>query len=490
MKFLILSIIALVSLTNAFALSYQPISELDESYGQKIDLLIKNFDKKGFAYVKFTPKVISTLLPLTNTRIQRYERTETGLISMSKVDVYVFTTLETLPESFSNIVTKLVADYNVSPTFIKEAIEVPKKVIKEKKVIEKEKSFLPPLNYYVISGFVLFVFLFTLGSLNFGKQSKFIGNLLDSKLNQLNESLESSARVQAPAYSNNQEAQKKDYGQRASSISSNNISWVEYDLELITAILSDCYWSNEDSYAYYIWQQLSPKQKNSMIGSLPFMKDYAIYFIRKNPEDLSLIHDPYYFNPLKIEHISNEDLTTIVKKKASLYRALSELRKNNLQLSIKEKISIHNDKSTKVETYDFAKESASIPRFIKEDISFEIKSIEDEIEILNMKDELPGHIKKSILSLAWLLELKEEQVATILGKYSAKQLAEVWVGPEDVLIELEKNIPERKKNLMKTYLEKIVPDRKNPLFSLIVSESFEITNNIENDEEFHLKIAS
>jgi hypothetical protein len=183
--------------------------------------------------------------------------------------------------------------------------------------------------------------------------------------------------------------------------------------------------------------------------------------------DLGLDGDVTYLNPLSINHINNIELSRIVVSESHIFPRLSQLRIKNLSTTIEEKIQLlSNSKWSSVKKeFDLTNYPPSIKRKIKSLRTLDIASVEEE-EILLKKD-LGIELKEAIPSLAWILELEESQIISILAQYNAKELAEAWIAPRFVLEKVASYLPEKRKNLLENYLQKINPSRRSSTFKEI-----------------------
>ncbi|MFN9067954.1 MAG: hypothetical protein ACK5V3_12055, partial [Bdellovibrionales bacterium] len=74
-------------------------------------------------------------------------------------------------------------------------------------------------------------------------------------------------------------------------------------------------------------------------------------------------------------------------------------------------------------------------------------------------------------SLVWLYMCPVDVREQTLQSLPAQNLAEIWVGPEEVLIELESLLPEKKKALLKDYLSITKPNRSSPLLKQVTQQA-------------------
>jgi hypothetical protein len=264
--------------------------------------------------------------------------------------------------------------------------------------------------------------------------------------------------------------------------------------------LSDCYWCELDQYAAFIWKKIPLEKKVELIQKVNFLADYTKLITTIEEDDLGFEQDPYYMNPLNINHVNNALIVGEVQKRAWLITRLSKIRATNLPLKAKERLDLFmKSREMAVVTdgdLDFSKLTASALRIIKVMEKIQINNLEEEKEILdsNIRDfDLMSHIN----TLGWVKGLSEAEVAEMLNAISAKDLARAWVSTPDVLEYMQKQIPEKKWQLVQNYLESAAPDRNsaefNTLYTLVIeklrakrqtdSKQENATNNVNTDKK-------
>lgn len=67
-------------------------------------------------------------------------------------------------------------------------------------------------------------------------------------------------------------------------------------------------------------------------------------------------------------------------------------------------------------------------------------------------------------SLGWLMMLQHQQIAEIFEKFTAKELAIAWTGPEEFLNSLRNNLPWEKRDQMEIYCQQVKNSRDNIIF--------------------------
>lgn len=257
----------------------------------------------------------------------------------------------------------------------------------------------------------------------------------------------------------------------------------------LLALVSDCYWSKQDDYGAFLWRHIHPDKKLMMIDRMPEIENYARYLLNQPEVNLNLDQDPAYLRPLKLWHLDMQDLTKFVRLYPNTLRRLSPLRLAALHLSPKERISLY----ATVERHG-SEMALNIPvaasplRALEQTMAIRIRSEKDEIEVLEMKN-LSLAVISDVPSLGWLLRLPTERSRELLKTISARELAAAWTGPQNVLDKIENQLGEKKKEMLKSLLERVYPSRDSIEFlnihRSIVTElqRFESTLKQESEEE-------
>lgn len=258
----------------------------------------------------------------------------------------------------------------------------------------------------------------------------------------------------------------------------------DFTFEGVLAILTDCYWSENDPYASYIWKRIPLELKHSLVKKVSFLEEYAKYISTLEEKNLGYEQDPYYLAPIPVFHINNRILTELIREYPALFGLISDLRKESLTLSLKERIIITEiDWGEDIEIPDFTKIEPSPIRYIKNNTKLTISSIDEEIEVLEMEN-FPIELMEQIPTLAWLAFLDDNRISKIMQKFSARELAKAWIGPEEILERLLEILPGRKQDLLQSYKETIIPSRESYVFRTLHRESIKV---FREDLEHHTK---
>jgi len=411
-----------------------------------------------------------------------------------------------MPEGVEAYINLLASEYSIKPTIKIQKIALPadlERMEKERKELEQKKAdakkpfFEKHETEMIYSGIAgVFMILAIMGFILRRSEGKQMQSTVQSSLQGLAKALESSGMGGAQAV----QAQDKDKGMQLEVNTSAKSIWESFTTESLTALISDCYWCELDQYAAFIWKKIPLDKKVELIQKVNFLADYTKLITTLEEDDLGLEQDPYYMNPLNINHVNNAMMVGEVQKRAWLITRLSKIRATNLPLKAKERLDLFmKSREMSVVTdndLDFSKLTASTLRMIKVMAKIQINSIEEEKEILesNIRDfELMAHIN----TLGWVKDLSDTEVAELLNAISAKDLARAWVSTPDVLEYMQKQIPEKKWQLVQNYLENATPDRNsmefNTLYTLVIeklrakrqtdSKQENATNNVNMDKK-------
>jgi hypothetical protein len=234
----------------------------------------------------------------------------------------------------------------------------------------------------------------------------------------------------------------------------------EFEDAGLLALMTDCYWSEKDGSAAWLWQRIPMARRKALIAKAAPLADYARMIAAVAPEECSYPQDPYYLDPLPLAQVSNADLVELVRQAPAIFPRLSRVRREALPLTMKEKLTL--SQGVAGELPSLAGLKASALRVLKQAASISVRSVEEERELLDLGVDLAA--METIPSLIWLKRLKNMEAQAILNRFSARELAQAWIGPADVLSHLEALIPEKKRQLFNNYRQKTKPTRTAPAF--------------------------
>ena len=228
----------------------------------------------------------------------------------------------------------------------------------------------------------------------------------------------------------------------------------------VAALLFDCYWAEKDNYARFIWDRVPVPVKQELVEKFPALRGYSDYICTLSSSASDLHMNPFYLKPVNLNLKSNDVIRDLVKSKPEFYNNLSPIRKQSISLGPKQSIELSQKEPLKFEEAEKLASSApdSKPRRLPIQVTINVDSVEEEAEILSIEN-LPFDIMEKVPSLGWLMRIPEENAKKILGRFSANDIANAWLGPNDVLEFIESLIPDEKMELIKSYREKIIPNR-------------------------------
>lgn len=226
-------------------------------------------------------------------------------------------------------------------------------------------------------------------------------------------------------------------------------------VESLKEFFADCYWTEEDGYAHWMWQSLTMDQKKNVIEAWPKLKKYSAFFISKEAESKTDHAHPYYLAPENLHMVSQEIIEKELKKSPDIWLRLSPLRQRHLNLPISEKLRVvkKGDDTIVLPALPKATQERALP-FVN---VLGRLNFADEATILKKPDLVPNELKSQLPSLVWLSLQKSESIEDVLSRFDALSLASAWVGAPEVLAILESQLPEKKRKMLHSYLEKVTP---------------------------------
>jgi hypothetical protein len=258
----------------------------------------------------------------------------------------------------------------------------------------------------------------------------------------------------------------------------------KFPVEACVALLTDCYWGQFDGYANYIWNRLPFDLRKTILTDEPLIDEYSHHLNGVEEKNLNCEQDAYYLDPLPFSQIDNAALTNLVKQHPSLMNQLSTLRLDGLELSARDRIDLMKMAQ--------AQKDLVLPKFNKLPPSplrkfahrlgmIRLQDFDEEQELLQMRDLGLEFIQK-IPSLGWILRLSKEEAEKLLHFFSARDLATAWIGPPEVLEKLMNCLPEKKREMIVSYLQRTRPSRTSQTFQKIHSLTIEALKHADKKE--------
>ncbi len=270
--------------------------------------------------------------------------------------------------------------------------------------------------------------------------------------------------------------------------SSGGEDFQELPLAGVLALLSDCYWCEEDAYAHYVWTRLPVERRLEVMEKSQLDANYFRHFRGFTPTNLGFHLDPYFLKPLSLNHLSQGDLGEWLKKHPEAATVLSPLRLRSLPLKLEDRLQYvvnaneggkPNARSAKFSFPDRASE----PRKLGAQLDVHQLTAEDELYVFKHSKDVPASTRSSIQTLAWLALRSLNYRKDILGRVDARELAASWSGPKEVLAKLKEAIPEAKWKLLESYIESTVPDRNSDTFRYLVAAGLDGSDQDEKESK-------
>ena len=255
---------------------------------------------------------------------------------------------------------------------------------------------------------------------------------------------------------------------------SGGVSFSVYNLSSLKAMISDCYWAEKDEYASWIWKKMDFNQRSELLGALPFIEGYSRYLSEIPAVPFPHFDHAYYVKPFEMSMTSQEDLAQFTRSMPVVWNLISPLRQSCLPLRLEEKLDCLKSSSGIILQNPIF--PVSVPRDLFVMGSWGDLSVEDEVSLLKNPQVVPIALRGQIKSLVWLSLLPEEEIRAKLEQVDAKSLASAWVGPEEMLDRLESFLPERKKELLRNYRQRITAQRDSDSFVWLWEESLKHAN--------------
>lgn len=255
----------------------------------------------------------------------------------------------------------------------------------------------------------------------------------------------------------------------------------------LIAILSDAYWCEQDSYAAWLWSQLNPKVQSQLLLSWPTLSSYVRYLDSVSAIEESFHFDSSYLSPAEFQHLSNPAILEFLKSQPKAWGKLSLMRRKNISLGLKERIEF--SKYAAEQTNVAWPHQPSELRVLPQQIEISRLSVEDEMAILENPEMIPENMRANLPSLVWLFLCPLEIRNQILQSLPAQNLAEIWIGPENMLKELESSLPEKKQALLRDYLGITKPNRGSSTLKQISLKAVKALKPIPVSDYYNKKVA-
>lgn len=238
-------------------------------------------------------------------------------------------------------------------------------------------------------------------------------------------------------------------------------------IRAIRVLFADCYWTECDSYAHYLWSQMNQEQRDQLIESKVVPVEYLSHIRQFGPQDMGYHLDArYLFAGEEFLNVDQRDLLAWLRKNKSAFSRISPLRAELLGLSLGERIELTN---TAGGSKPVVTPSTSKPRALPRRLEIAKLTNDDEIYLWQNREAVPLESREKLKTLVWLALAPDAYVTGVLEELDAKQLAEAWSAPPAVLERLESRIPVKKREMLQHFIKGgISADRNGDVFAYLV----------------------
>lgn len=445
---------------------------LEQTLQERLQNTFKMFDDSAKIVVKLEFDSFQGILPGTNfSDGEKISPEKIQLNDIKKINVDIYSSLEAIPPGAQDALYKAVPVENKKNVFIHFS-KVDQKLVKLSKSIEVKDLFeVADKTIWTFAKLIFAIFALGFGctfylSNSFSKKRSselkeqikvLAGALAEGSGNKATPRTSPAFTPSMPQNQNFVTSSSKNQDSILDTLSTNSLK----------EIFADCYWTEQDGYANWLWKNISTEQKKEITSELPFLKEYSLFFVTTAARPMSYHEHPYYMEPCSLAQISQKDLSESVKKDIGLWHAISPMRKENMKLGFDEKLKAIQAKPS---VSGFTAKTKSALRTFSATPTWGELSLTDEAAIFNNPQMVPDNLRKHVKTLAWLALKSPEEIKSVLSQFDTRSLAAAWIGPEEILKALEAHLPEKKLKLLLVYKEKSNPNRYNDVYQLLVDE--------------------
>lgn len=447
--FYFLSLFLAAMSTQLKAIDLPEKLQIQELLEKRLLPVVRSFDRDATVVVSLEEKKAPPSVLDSNPFVfQSHGIASVESYQFSKFQVVVVSRASEVPESVKSLIKKLTRDVNVAPQIVLEKFppvaasefSEPQPMKVELQGLEKTQAGLSSVSSLLFAAMGLIVFVFcVLGTV------LFVATKQSSK-NKDPEEVVKSSENSVPKMA--ERAEEKLTG---------------YSDEALLAILSDCYWCEEDKYAAFLWKRIPVEQRKNVLTGNSFLKSYVESLMGKAEENLSCLDHPYYFAPLSINHLDNKSLTDLIRKHPVLLNRLSPLRLKHVHLNAMDRIYLEKEALSKTTAPDPVRMPSAKERVLPNPSLIPLRSIDEE-ELVGQQRALPLELKSRIPTLAWLCEVTDGRRTEILNSFSDEELASAWIGPDFVLETLAQSLTLARKEALMQVLSQVRPNRDSSCF--------------------------
>jgi hypothetical protein len=466
---------------------------IQETIEKRIMLLMHRYDKEALVFVTVALEKSANELPSTPFTVEKLALSDADEPRVKSIKVTIHTTLKPMPEDLLKVLTSTVDKFGVKPQF--EFVDLPAvaatseetalqtpgtpeaeaaapgSVENLKQLVYKNPllTLIALMIVAVAACAVVFVALFFRVSL---RNWRAIDQGFKSVASSFGEAAGGPVDRNAPAPALAEASQRRD----TSSLDRGE-TFKALSVESLRALLADCYWGQFDTYAAFVWYRVPVEKRTQLLAKDKYLTAYVGTLSGIDEQDLGLEQEPYYLNPLPINHLDSEALTELARGEPRLLKLLPTLRLDSLHLTVAERIALLGGErgapSEGKPLPNFERIAPSALRALLQRSKFKIHSVDEELEVLAMRD-LTVDVCREIPTLGWLAEIDSDKLREIFLGYTAQDLASAWIGPDSVLKAMAASLPEKKLKLVLTYRERMQPSRDSRTFQMLHAKSLEM----------------
>ncbi|HMN67248.1 MAG TPA: hypothetical protein PKC28_01795, partial [Bdellovibrionales bacterium] len=165
--------------------------------------------------------------------------------------------------------------------------------------------------------------------------------------------------------------------------------------QALLSLLNDCYWTEADGYAHYIWTQMTQEQREKVLTSGQIDPQYFSHVRQVSPVNLNYHTDARYLMfGRDFQAMNQADLSEWLKKNPNLFYRVTPLRWDLLPLSLEDRIRFNEMKVEQKESSEPLKLAVkSKPRLLQSKLHVRVLRGEDEEFLWRNSDRVPEHVR-------------------------------------------------------------------------------------------------
>lgn len=260
----------------------------------------------------------------------------------------------------------------------------------------------------------------------------------------------------------------------------------DFPVEALLTVLSDCYWTESDGYAHFLWKQMSQAQKDAVLQSGLIDRAYFSFIRHVPPVNLDYHSDARYLLWGKeFRTVSQTDLNAWLSKNSKLFFRITPMRWDLLPLSLEQRLTFSEMKMP-TETSNLAPlelTTKSAARVLPNRLQLRGLKVEDEVYLWENSAKVSSENRSSLKTLVWLALTPTEYRQKVLADLDARQLAEAWSGPAPVLEKLKEAMAQKKIETLEHFLDSTPADRSSDTFAYLVESGLNYKNETEPEAQ-------